>query len=209
MRDIVLIGGGVHCAAAIDVIEANPEWNIIGIVDQAEKLGQEILGYRIIAADNDMKQLALSYQYAMITVGQIASSALREKLFYQALAAGFTLPSITSPLAHVARNAVIGEGSLIMHFAAIGPNAVVGKNSIINTRALVEHDSRVGDHCHISTAAVLNGAVSVGNATFVGSASVCRQGISIGDRCIIGFGTRVNHSIENGVKFLGERKHHE
>ena len=206
MKNIVLIGGGGHCAAAIDVIEANPEWNIVGIVDQAEKLGQEILGYRIIATDADMKQLAQAYPYAMITVGQIESPVLREMLFHQALAAGFTLPSIVSPLAHVARNAVVGEGSLIMHFAAIGPNAVVGRNSIINTRALVEHDSRVGDHCHISTAAVLNGAVSVGNSTFVGSASVCRQGISIGARCIVGFGAKLNHSIENNVKFLREKE---
>lgn len=209
MKDIVLIGGGGHCAAAIDVIEVNQGWNIVGIVDQVERLGQEILGYRIIGSDAEMKQLAKAYRYAIITVGQIDSPMLREKLFNQALNAGFELPSIASPLAHIARNAIVDDGTLVMHFASIGPNAVIGKNSIINTRALVEHDSLVGDHCHISTAAVLNGGVSVGSGTFVGSASICRQGINIGKRCIISYGARVNHSIEDGVKFLGRGNYHE
>jgi len=209
MKNLLLIGGGGHCAAAIDVIEAGDEWNIVGILDRSENLGQEILGHQVIATDAEMKKLAETCPYALITVGQVESPALREKLFLEAVAAGFVLPSIASPLAHIARNAVIGAGSLIMHFAVVGPNAVVGKNSIINTRALVEHDGSVGDHCHISTAAVLNGAVSVGSYTFVGSASVCRHGISIGDNCIISFGSRVNHSIESGVKYLEGKYHHE
>ena len=36
MKDILLIGGGGHCKAVIDVIEQEGQFNIIGIIDKTE-----------------------------------------------------------------------------------------------------------------------------------------------------------------------------
>ena len=44
-KQIILVGGGGHCKACIDVIEYEGNYKIAGIVDIPEKLHQKILGY--------------------------------------------------------------------------------------------------------------------------------------------------------------------
>ena len=58
MNKIVLIGGGGHCKSVIDVIEQEGKFNISGIIDKPELLGEEILGYPVIGNDSDLDKLA-------------------------------------------------------------------------------------------------------------------------------------------------------
>ena len=54
MEKILLIGGGGHCRSVIDVIELEKKYEIAGIVDKKELLNEEILGYKVIASDEDL-----------------------------------------------------------------------------------------------------------------------------------------------------------
>ena len=179
MKDIVLIGGGGHCKAVIDVLELEGRFNIIGILDKSELIGKNILDYQIIGNDSDLNNLIKHCNNALITIGQINSPQLRIKLFNRVLKLGFTLPSIISPRAYVSEKACIGLGSVIMHDAVVNAGAVVGDNCIINTKSIVEHGSKIGNNCHISTNAVINGDVTVGDGSFIGSGVVTKEGISI------------------------------
>ena len=151
MKEILLIGGGGHCKSVIDVIEQEGKFQIVGIIDKAELLGSNVLGYSIIGVDSDLENLSKKYSYALVTIGQIKSSKLRKSLFDLAKKAGFTLPSIISPRAYISKNAVIGNGVVVMHDVLINANASIGDNCIINSKALIEHDTKVAEHCHIST----------------------------------------------------------
>ena len=179
MKDIVLIGGGGHCKAVIDVIEQEGQFNIIGIVDKSEMLGENILGYNIIGDDSELIKLAKSCKNALITVGQIRSPIPRIKLFDKLLKLGFKLPFIVSPRSYISKHSNIGIGSIIMHDALVSSDAVIGDNCIINTRAIVEHGSIIGNHCHISTNAVINGEVVVGDGSFIGSGAITKEGVEV------------------------------
>ena len=62
MKDkIILIGGGGYCHSVIDVIEQENKYEIIGIIDK-----------------NELFKIC---QNAVISVGQIESSNLRNKIF--------------------------------------------------------------------------------------------------------------------------------
>ena len=176
---IVLLGGGGHCHSVIDVIEAENKYEIIGIVDKKELIGNDILGYKIIGSDDDLETIFKTCKNAIITVGQIESNTVRVKLFNKLKEIGFDLPIIISPLAYVSKHSFIEEGTIIMHHALVNANAKIGKNCIINTKALIEHDVIIEDNCHISTASVLNGNVIVKENTFFGSNATSRQGIEI------------------------------
>ena len=54
MQNLILIGGGGHCKSCIDVIEHENKYKIVGILDMAEKVGQKVLGYKIIGSDSDI-----------------------------------------------------------------------------------------------------------------------------------------------------------
>jgi sugar O-acyltransferase (sialic acid O-acetyltransferase NeuD family) len=179
MKEILLIGGGGHCKSVIDVIELENKFSIAGIVDKKELIGEFVLGYNIIACDDDLQELFQKYKYAVITVGQIKSNALRVKLFDTLKKIGYTLPIIKSPLSYVSKHAIVKEGTVIMHQALINSGCTIGKNCIINTKALIEHDSVVEDNCHISTASVVNGGVLVKKNSFIGSNATSKEYVEI------------------------------
>jgi sugar O-acyltransferase (sialic acid O-acetyltransferase NeuD family) len=195
-KDILLIGGGGHCASCIDVIEMSGYFNIAGIIDNALDAGVTICGYPVLGNDSALVELKVTrnIRHAMITVGQLKTVAVRMKLFNLLLDIGFTLPVVISPRAHVARMAVIGDGTVVMHDCLINSNVTIGKNCIINTKALVEHDSTIGDFCHISTGAIINGTVVVGARTFVGSGAVVVNNITVEPESFIKAGSLIYNS---------------
>ena len=202
-RGIILIGGGGDCGSCIEALKSHGRYSIVGIVDKKENIGQRVFGYNIIGCDDDLEALSKKYTYALVTVGQIKSAALRIKLFETLEGFGFKLPVIVASSAYVSKHAEIGKGTIIMHQALVNANATIGKNCIINSKALIEHDCVIGDHCHISTASILNGDVTVGNACFVGSNTTFVNGKSIADNVFLGIGSLVNKDITESGIYVG------
>ena len=184
-QKIILIGGGGHCKSVIDVIEQEDKYEIAGIVDLKEKNGQNILGYPIIASDEDLPELVKEYTNFHITMGFIKNPTRRKQILEILKKTKAVLPVIVSPIAYVSKHARIAAGTVIMHNAQVNAGATIGENCIINSRALIEHDANVGDNCHISTGAIINGDVTVGNECFVGSGAVTVQGTKIPDGSFI------------------------
>lgn len=200
---IILVGGGGHCKSVIDVIESTGLYSIVGIVDIKEKLGTDILGYKIIATDEQLPELVKKYKNFHITLGHIKSNSLRSDLFNQLKAMGAHFPTIKSPLAHVSRHSVCNSGTIIMHYAVVNAGVVIGENCIINTRALIEHDTVIANQVHISTGAIINGDCKICKNVFVGSGAVVSNNISINDNCIIGAGSVVIKDILKEGTYAG------
>lgn len=186
---LLLIGGGGHCRSLIDVIEAEGKFEISGIIDIHEKIGEFVLGYEIIGSNEDLEWLRGECSYALIAFGQIKSPDGRIRMFEHLKATGYSLPTIISPRAYVSKHARIGEGTVIFHDALINANAAVGDNCIINTKALIEHDCTIGDHCHISTGAIVNGETVIKRGSFFGSNAVSKEVSLIEERSFIKAGS--------------------
>ncbi|WP_319588653.1 NeuD/PglB/VioB family sugar acetyltransferase [uncultured Desulfobulbus sp.] len=198
MKEIVLVGGGGHCRACIDVIEQQGLYTIAGIVDVADKRGSSVLGYAVFATDNDLLDLINKYTYFLITLGQIKRSDRRIELFNVIYDNGGKLPAIVSPLAYVSKHTKIGHGTIIMHHALINAGAVIGDNCIVNTKALIEHDVVIRNHCHMATGSIVNGGVVIENGVFVGSGAVIRESILVGRNTTIGCNSTVKQSVSPG-----------
>jgi sugar O-acyltransferase (sialic acid O-acetyltransferase NeuD family) len=189
---LILIGGGGHCKSCIDVIEQENKFIIAGIVDINTSIS-DLLGYPLLGHDDDLAKLKLSYDYALITTGQIKTPTIRVRLFDDAKSLGFKLPVIISPRAYVSKYAKIGSGTIVMHDALINAGAIVGDNCIINTKSLIEHDAVIENNCHISTGAIINGGVIVKHGSFVGSNAVTKESVD----------TKENDFIKAGSLFKG------
>lgn len=191
MQNLILVGGGGHCKSCIDVIEGTNDYKIAGILDVEEKVGQEILGYKIIGTDNDIEKYVNQGFHFLITVGQIKNADLRIKLLEKIKFCGGKLATIISPRAYVSKHAMIGEGTIVMHDAFINADAKIAKNCIINTKALIEHECVIGDNCHIAVGAVIAGQVEVGEECFIGANSTIVQCVKIPPKTFIKAGCLV------------------
>lgn len=171
MKPLLLLGGGGHCKACIDVIESEGRFQIIGILDSylLSKGIKNIFHYPILGGDEKLIALKKDCSCAFITIGQIKTPSIRLELYCKLKELGFVIPVIISPLAYVSKHAFIQEGSIIMHHALINANASIGKMCIINSKALVEHDCIIEDFCHLSTGSIINGHSHIGQKSFIAS----------------------------------------
>jgi sugar O-acyltransferase (sialic acid O-acetyltransferase NeuD family) len=166
-------------------------YEIAGIIDKKELIGQKILDCEIIGCDEDLEDLFDRFKYVIITVGQLLEVNKRIELYDLVKSIGYELPVIISSRAYVSKYAQIQEGTVVMHDVLINASAVIGKNCIINSKALVEHDAVIQDYCHISTGAVINGGVVVEEQSFIGSNSVTKEYITIPKSSFIKAGSLV------------------
>jgi sugar O-acyltransferase (sialic acid O-acetyltransferase NeuD family) len=203
-QDLILIGGGGHCRAVIDVVEAQDLYRIAGILDATDKAGTEICGYQVLGSDAEIPSLVSRGCTFLVTVGQVKHVTARERIFGTLASAKANIATVISPTAVKSRSASIGAGSVIMHHAIVNAGATIGMNSIINTAAIIEHDASVGNHTHISTAAVVNGGCHVGSRCFIGSNSVLFHNVTVADNCMVGAGSIVTRSIfDAGSTYFG------
>lgn len=210
-KGLVLIGGGGHCRAIIDVIESITAYSvsfggkiqIAKIVDFYDKLGHDIIGkYSVNALMEDLLWLIGSERLSpVLAFGQILQTNGRPELFAKIKSWGGVFPVIVSPFARVSPYSSIGEGTVVMHNAIINAGAVIGKGCIINTGAIIEHDAFVGDFTHISTGAVVNGGCRVGYGCFMGSNSTMLNNITICDTTVVGAASVITKHIneQNGI----------
>ena len=203
MNELLLVGGGGHCHACIDVIEAQGQYQVAGIVQPPSDGQDAVLGYPVLGDDDDLPALLTQTPNALVTVGQIKTPEIRMRLFNLLKSNDAHLPVIQSPSAYCSRRATLGEGSILMHASLINANARIGANCIINSQALIEHDAEIADHCHISTSARVNGGVRIGQGCFIGSGAILKQGIEIGAGSVIGAGCVVLKDVPAGTTLRG------
>ncbi|MDA7455158.1 NeuD/PglB/VioB family sugar acetyltransferase [Planktomarina temperata] len=194
MSELVLIGGGGHCNSVIDVIRDTSEYKIRCIVENKEKLLTAREYPYIFGDDKLIEQIDCNVQF-FISIGQIKSSAPRERVFNLVKLNGGRFVTLKSKHSYVSKAAQIGEGTFIGHGAIINYNAAIGKNCIINSKSLIEHDVSIGSHSHISTGAIVNGSVNVGEKVFIGSGAIISNNITIGSGSIIGAGVVVKQDV--------------
>ena len=80
MKPILLIGCGGHAKSVVEIIESSNDWCVAGFVGLASQIGQQVLGYNILGTDRDLASLRSSFSFALLAVGQIKSSDVRQKL---------------------------------------------------------------------------------------------------------------------------------
>lgn len=205
MKPLLLLGGGGHCRACIDVIEAEGKYRIAGIVQPISDGRKAVLGYPVLGSDDDLPALLSQIPRALVTVGQIKSPAVRNRLFDILKTYGAEMPVIRSPDSYCSPHSAMEEGCILMHGSLINANAHIGANCIINSQALIEHDVEIADHCHISTGARVNGGVRIDKGSFIGSGAILKEGIEIGAGAIIGAGQIVLRNVPPGTTL---RSHH-
>jgi sugar O-acyltransferase (sialic acid O-acetyltransferase NeuD family) len=200
-KNIIIVGGGGHSKACLDVIASDPEWSVKGYLDLKQTFDNSF-GIEYLGTDAMASKFVHEAQF-LITIGSLANPNIRIKLFQSLknISAEFAIVKAASAI--VSKKSIIGCGSIVMHGAILQAGTSIGENCIINDRALIEHDTIIGNHCHVSTGAIINGDVSIGNGVFIGSGSVIRNGITIGDNCIIGMGAVVTKSIVDGRTVYG------
>ena len=181
MKNIVLIGGGLHVQYCIDIIEKQDIFKIIGITDPYKEIGTELLGYKIIGRQEDLVKLIKAYDIygGLITIGDNWT----RKYVYEIIKKiknDFIFINAIHPSVVIGKNVLLGSGIVTMAGVIINPGARVGDFCFLATGAQLEHDSIMGDFSSLSAGSITGGKVEIGNYTAI------TLGVTIIDRIKIG-----------------------
>ena len=135
-------------------------------------------GVRVIGRTADMASFYPDYKLLLVTIG---NNALRERLYKEAAAIGFSFPNIIHPTAYVSPHAHIGSGCVILNNAVVQNNATCGDGCILNPGVELHHDSTIGSYCLIYTNSVVRSLTMVGNRVWIGSTATVSTSAVVAD----------------------------
>lgn len=205
MEDIVLVGMGGHAKGIVDTIEMQNRYHIVGFVDNSDEPERTYKEYNVIGDDDDLEVIFSQWKVknAFITIGYLAKSQIRVKLYEKLKQIGYHLPVIIDQTASVAKNVQIGEGTFIGKNAVVNVDSRVGRMCIINDGSVVEHDCSVGDFSHVAVGTVVCGMSRIGEQSFVGANATIIQCIDVGNYVTVGAGAVVLSDVEDNTTVYG------
>lgn len=190
MQKLVIIGASGHGKVIADIARKNGYREIV-FLDDDESV-HECGGYPIVGNSSQT-----GWGDADVIVG-IGNADIRKRI-QESVSEG-KLVTLIHPDAVVAKDVVIGVGTVVMAGAVINSGTYIGKGCIINTCSSVDHDCTVDDYVHVAVGSHLCGNVNVGNGTWIGAGATVSNNVFICPNCMIGVGAAVvNNILESGT----------
>ena len=204
MSRIIVIGGSDQGRQVIDAISARGDHIVVGILDRAIPGGTAVAGVPVIGTDDELQASALTVDADAYIVA-IGDNFTRGVILERELAAcpHLLAATVIHPTAVVARDAVIGAGSILLAGAVVSNGCTVGRGVLLGTNSSVDHDCTVADHASLGPGVATGGTVRIGQATAIGVGASVVHGISIGDHTVIGAGAVVAADIPECVIAYG------
>lgn len=203
MKDLIIIGAGGFGREVSWLVErinaVSPQWNILGFVDDNEKIhGEAFDGYKVLGGTDEIK----SHPEAMV-VCCIANTKIRKLLCEKISAFGNKFASLIDPSAIVSAKVKIGEGSVICAGAVVTIDIEIGKHNIIDVNATVGHDAVLKDYVTLYPAANVSGNTFIGEGVQLGTGSQVIQGLSVGEFTFVGAGGVVIKNLPDNCVAVG------
>jgi len=192
MENIIIIGSSGHAKVIIDIIEKENKYHIIGLLDKFKKVGEEVLGYKIIGKEKDTPSLIEKYDVVggLIAVGDNwTRKNIYEKI--KTIMPSFSFVKAIHPSAQIARNVQIGNGTVIMGGTIININATIRDHCILNTNSSLDHDCFMDDFSSLAPGVTIGGNVTIGQCSAVSLGANVIHGVTIKEHAVVGAGSVV------------------
>ncbi|MFY9512570.1 MAG: acetyltransferase [Rubrivivax sp.] len=181
---VVVVGSGGFAAELVHYLRAcqatTPGLTLAGVVDDhlAGPAPDSLCGLPFLGGMQAAARLP-DCRFVVAT----GTPRFRRETIEALRAAGHGLYTLVHPLALVAPDAVIGEGSIVAPHAIVNARARLGLGSVVNVFCSVGHDSEVGAFSVLSPYAALNGWSSIGEQCFLGTRATIFPRVHLGRQC--------------------------
>lgn len=193
---ILLIGSSGHARVAIDVIESQGVFEIVGLIDDYRSVGEKSSGYPVLGNVADVVEICkrFSVEDGFIAIGDNFARSRIHKII-STKHPQFRFATTIHPGAVVSKSAIIGDGVIVMPGAVINSGCAVGDSCIVNTNASLDHDSRMEEFSSLAPGVVTGGNVKIGRFSAVGIGATLLNGVHIGEHAVVGAGAVVIGSV--------------
>lgn len=204
MKNIVIIGASGHGSVVLDIIEKEGKYNVVGFIDTYKGKCRLQNGYEILGNEDELPYLMDKFNFSAGIVA-IGDNWIRKKVVdkISEIVPKFRFISTVHPQSILARDVLIGKGTVVMPGAIINSNSFVGDFCIVNTNASLDHDGIMGDYSSLAPRASTGGHVHLGKFSAICLGANVIEGINIGHHTIVGAGSLVVNDIKSHVVAYG------
>lgn len=158
-------------------------------------LGLPILGGRSLIASFDPRDTEVCVA--------IVRPNLRKLAMEYVWSHGLRCATVIAPSAIVPPSAAVGEGCVLLHYAALYSGARLGRGVQVNVGGSVGHDSSIGDFCSLFAGARVLGDTHVGEGAWIGGNATVATNLSVGRGVRIEAGSAVLADLADFARVSG------
>ncbi len=137
----------------------------------------------------------------------IGSPSARRTLVERVSGAGGRFASFYRIESPIARDVVVGEGTMILPYASIGASTVLGRHVHVMPLVSIDANCRIGDFTTLCPSSTVYGRVVVEDGVFIGvGARIVNESddiLTVGAGAVISAGAVVTHSVGAGLRLAG------
>ncbi|NRD20806.1 NeuD/PglB/VioB family sugar acetyltransferase [Winogradskyella eckloniae] len=204
VTNIVVFCAGPQTRVIIDILQDQPEYQIVGIIDSVIDIGNQFYGYTVIGRQNEVNALAKTYNFEAGIVG-LGDNYLREKVVLEILEQNkdFTFINALSKFAYISPTAKIGVGNVIMPGVIINSEANMLNHCVINTNSSLEHNCKMEDFSSLSAGVTTGGYFNLGKYSAIALGVTILDRTTIGENVVVGSGSLVVKDLESHGLYYG------
>ena len=192
---IIILGGNAFSSLMRCYLENEGTAQVVAYSAEAKYISTpEFDGLPLVPLEDLPKLYPASRYHLLNSIGYVQMNGVRERLFHQCKALGYSFATFIHPSAVV--NSAIGEGSIVLENSIIGYRNKIGCCCILYSGVNISHDCQVGDFTYWGPGAIACGNVSIGDRCFIGAGAVLRNRIHIAEQCLVGAGVYMNRSVD-------------
>ncbi|MDT0685263.1 acetyltransferase [Autumnicola psychrophila] len=204
ITNVVVFGAGPHGRVIIDILQDQPEYKIVGVIDSVQTIGSEFYGYEVIGRQNELKALCDKYNFHSGIVG-LGDNYSREKvvLEIQERNDNFNFINAISKFSFLSPSISIGVGNAIMPGVVINSESIISNHCLLNTNSVLEHDSVMENFASLSVGVKTGGLCKFGKYSAMSIGSTILDRITIGENVVVGAGSLVTKDLESHGLYYG------
>ncbi len=199
-KKLLIVGAGGHGRVVADAAYCSDLWNEISFVDDRYPDLSVSGQYAVIGNLSDLGNLVENWPDAIVAVGK---NQFRLDLQSRLTSLGYRIATIVHPTAQVARDVLVGSGSVLFANSVVNTGSSLGNAVILNTSATIDHDGEVGDGVHLSPGVHLAGNVTIGDCSWLGIGASVVNDLAVGADVIVGAGAVVIQDVPDDVTVAG------
>jgi carbonic anhydrase/acetyltransferase-like protein (isoleucine patch superfamily) len=198
MRDLIILGTGVHAAEMVEIVarvnDAEPRWNLLGLVaseDRPAVAGEERSGCPVFGMRAALDRSPHAW-FVPDNEWPRPTGVPRDRL-----------ATLVDPSSFLSRTAHLGAGCVIYPNCFIGLNAVLGDRVFVLSGSTLNHDVQLADDVVVCSGVSLAGGVCVEQGCYLGQNCTVRQGLRIGRGSLVGMGSVVVKDVPPATVVVG------
>lgn len=154
---------------------------------------REINGLPVVPLESIVSFYPPESHEIILGIGHSQMGNVRKKIFQICKSMNYEIARFIHPTAIIAKNAEIGEGTIILEKTLVQPFCKIGSANLLWDDVCIAHNSTLGDYNTLSGTAGVSGNVIIGNNCYIGKHGMLFDKIKIADFTLIGAGAYAKH----------------